>query len=138
MRLHKDAKVELIRSVPLFAGCSADELAEVAGIADEIDLPAGRVLATEHATGQEFVVVVEGTADVRKDDEVVNTLRAGDYLGEIALLSGTPRTASVVATSPVHALVIEGHAFQRLLEHAPGIRAKVERAAADRLERDSS
>ena len=138
MRLHRDAKVDLIRTIPLFAECSPDELARVASVADEIDLPAGRQLTAESAPGQEVVVVVEGGADVRRDGTVINTMGPGDFLGEIALVTGKPRTATVVATSPVHALVIEGHAFQRLLEEAPDIRAKVERAAAEHLERDAS
>src|SRR3982751_2286016 len=108
MRLHKDAKAALIRSLPLFAGCTPAEVAEVAAIADEIDLSAGRRLATENADGQEFVVIIDGTADVTHGDQVINSLRAGDFFGEIALLTGAPRTASVVATSSVHALVIEG------------------------------
>jgi CRP-like cAMP-binding protein len=137
MRLHRDAKVELIRSIPLFAACTPAELAEVAAIADEIDLRAGKQLATENATGQEFVVVVEGTAEVRQGGHPINTIGAGGFFGEIALVTGRPRTASVVATTPVHALVIEGHAFQRLLIDAPGIRAKVEQAAADRMRRDA-
>ncbi|MFL6108638.1 MAG: cyclic nucleotide-binding domain-containing protein [Marmoricola sp.] len=132
MRLHKDAKVELIRSLPLFADCTPTEVAEVAAIADEIDLSAGRKLATQNADGQEFVVIIEGAADVVKGDEVVNSLGAGDFFGEIAVLSGGPRTASVVASTSVHALVIEGHAFRRLLEDAPDIRAKVESAIAER------
>ncbi len=132
MRLHKDAKTELIRSLPLFADCTPPEVAEVAAIADEIDLSAGRRLATENADGQEFVVIIEGTAEVTRGDEVINHLRSGDFFGEVALVSGTPRTASVVASSPVHALVIEGHAFRRLLEDAPDIREKVERAIAQR------
>ena len=132
MRLHKDAKAELIRSLPLFADCTAAEVAEVAAIADEIDLSAGRQLTTQDADGQEFVVIVDGTAEVIKGEDVVNQLGAGDFFGEIALLTGTPRTASVVASTNVHALVIEGHAFRRLLEDAPDIREKVERALAER------
>ena len=132
MRLHKDAKAELIRSLPLFADCTASEVAEVAAIADEIDLSAGRKLTTENADGQEFVVIVDGHAEVIKGEEKVNDLDAGDFFGEIALLTGAPPTASVVATTTVHALVIEGHAFRRLLEDAPDIRTKVERALAER------
>ncbi len=134
MRLHKNAKAELIRSLPLFAGCTSGEVAEVAAIADEIDLAAGRRLATEHADGQEFVVIIDGTATVTQGDTVISELGAGDFFGEIALIKGTPRTASVVATTSVHALVIEGHAFRRLLEDAPDIREKVERALAERTE----
>lgn len=132
MRLHKDAKSELIRSLPLFADCTPPEVAEVAAIATEIDLGAGRRLATENADGQEFVVIIDGTADVTHGDTVINSMGAGDFFGEIALVTGQPRTASVVATTPVHALVIEGHAFRRLLEDAPDIREKVERAVAER------
>ncbi|RNL80145.1 cyclic nucleotide-binding domain-containing protein [Nocardioides marmorisolisilvae] len=132
MRLHKDAKAELIRSLPLFGDCTPTEVAEVAAIADEIDLSAGRKLTTQDADGQEFVVIVDGEADVIKGDEVINTLGAGDFFGEIALLTGGPRTATVTARTSVHALVIEGHAFRRLLEDAPDIREKVERALADR------
>jgi len=132
MRLHKDAKSELIRSLPLFVDCTPPEVAEVAAIATEIDLGAGRQLATENADGQEFVVIIDGSADVTHGDTVVNTLSAGDFFGEIALVTGQPRTASVIATTPVHALIIEGHAFRRLLEDAPDIREKVERAVAER------
>jgi CRP/FNR family transcriptional regulator, cyclic AMP receptor protein len=137
MKLHRDAKVDLIRTIPLFADCSADELALVASIADEIDLRAGRRLTTEDAPGQEVVVMVEGTADVLQDGRVVNTIGPGEIVGEIALITRRPRTATVRGTSPVHLLVIEGHAFERLLEEAAGIREKVERAAAEHLDRDA-
>src|ERR1700710_2329467 len=97
MKLHRDAKAKLIRSLPLFADCTASEVAEVAAIADEIDLPKGRRLATEHADGQEFVVLVEGRATVSQGDTTIATLGAGDFFGEIALLNGVPRTATVLA-----------------------------------------
>jgi len=132
MRLHKDAKAELIRSIPLFAGCTPDEIHEVAAIADEVDLREGKRLTTENTEGREFVVIIEGTAEVHKGDEVVNRIGPGGWVGEIALLTGTPRTATVVATSPVHALVIEGHRFTQLMEHAPQIRAKIEKVLAER------
>lgn len=137
MRLHRDAKADLIRTIPLFAQCDAHEISLVASIADEIDLRAGRQLAKESTPGQEFVIVVEGTADVLHDGQVINTIGAGEFFGEIALVTGRPRTATVVATSSVHALIIEGHAFQRLIAEAPSIRAKVEHAAGDHLERDA-
>ena len=133
MRLHKDAKRTLIRSLPLFAGCTATEVAQVAAIADEIDLAEGKVLAAEHAVGREFLVIVEGSAQVERDGSVVATLGAGDFLGEIALVTGRRRVASVTATTSVRALVIEGRAFLHLLESAPAIRTKVERAVVERL-----
>jgi CRP/FNR family cyclic AMP-dependent transcriptional regulator len=132
MRLHRDAKTKLIRSLPLFADCTRHEIAEVAAMADELTFPPGRVLATEAADGAEFVVIVDGSAAVRRGDAVIARLHAGDFFGEIALVTGHPRTASVVSTSTVRALVIERHAFLRLLQDAPGIRAQVERAVAER------
>lgn len=132
MRLHKDTKKTLIRSLPLFSDCTNEEIAEVAAIADEIDLPTGRILATEHAVGREFVVIVGGSADVLHGEKHVATLEAGDFFGEIALLTGRRRTATVIAKTPVRALVIEVHAFLRLMEDAPEIRGKVQRAMVER------
>lgn len=133
MRLHKDAKTELIRSLPLFSECTGREIAEVAAIADEIVLRPARVLTRENADGREFVVIIEGTATVHRGREPIATLQPGDFFGEIALLTGQPRTATVIARTAVRALVIEGHAFLTLLEHAPGIREKVQRALDERL-----
>ncbi|MCX6396341.1 MAG: cyclic nucleotide-binding domain-containing protein [Propionibacteriales bacterium] len=133
MRLHKDTKARLIRSLPLFADCTSTEIAEVAAIADELVLRPARVLARESAEGREFVVIVSGTATVHRGREPIATLEPGDFFGEIALLTGKPRTATVIARTAVQALVIEGHAFMTLLEHSPGIRAKVESALAERL-----
>lgn len=133
MRMPKDAKAALIRSLPLFTECTAREVTQVAAIADELILPAGRTLAQQNASGREFVVIVRGRARVHRDETTIATLGNGDFFGEIALLTGRPRMASVVATTDVHALVIEGRAFLRLLEDAPGIRAKVSRAVVERL-----
>jgi len=130
--LHKDTKKALVRSLPLFADCTRDEISEVAAIADEIDFAPGRTLATENAEGREFVVIVDGSAIVLHGEKQVANLEAGDFFGEIALMTGRRRTASVVARTPVRALVIEVHAFLRLMEDAPEIRAKVQRAMAER------
>lgn len=129
-----DAKTELISHLPLFAGCTPAEVKEIAAIADEIDLATGRRLTVEGARGQEFVVIAEGAAEVRRNDAVVATLGAGGFVGEVSLLTGEPRNATVVATEPVRALVIEEHRFHALLERVPSIRTKVEAAAASRHE----
>ena len=134
--LRKNAKVELIKGVPLFAECSKKELSEVAGIADEIDLREGKELTKEGGTGREFFILVEGTAEVRKGTRRVNMLGPGDFFGEISLIRHTPRTATVVATSPVRTLVITERSFRALLEHQPGIQTKVLSALAARLAPD--
>jgi CRP/FNR family transcriptional regulator, cyclic AMP receptor protein len=134
--LRKNAKVELIKGVPLFAECSRKELGEVAGIADEIDLREGKELTKQGKPGREFFILVEGTADVRKGSRRVNRLGPGDFFGEISLIRHTPRTATVVATSPVRTLVITERSFQTLLEHQPGIQNKVMSALAARIAPD--
>jgi len=133
MRLRKDAKTELLRRAPLFANCSKRELAAIGGIADELDLNEGKELTRQGAPGREFFVVIEGTADVEKDGKKVNSLSAGDFFGEIALVHHGPRTATVTATSPVRALVITERNFKRLLEEQPEIQRKVMVALAERL-----
>ncbi len=136
MRLRRDAKAELIKGVPLFSQLGRKELAEVASIADEIDLAEGKELTVEGTPGREFFVIIEGDATVRQGDKEVNRLGAGDFFGEIALVEDRPRTASVVAESPIRALVITDRSFRTLLEHSPDIESKVMTARAARLAPD--
>jgi CRP/FNR family cyclic AMP-dependent transcriptional regulator len=133
LKLDKTAKAIAIAKVPLFSQCSRGELAQIAKIADEIDLPAGRVLTREGARGREFFVLLEGTADVRQDTRLLPPLGPGDFFGEIALVADLPRTTTVTATSPVHALVIGERDFRGLLRRSPKIQGKVLQAVAARL-----
>lgn len=134
--LRRNDKVELIKKVPLFAGCSKHELEQIAQIADEIDLSAGKEMTREGSRGREFFVLLEGDADVTKGGSSINKLGAGDFFGEIALVSDSPRTATVTATSPVRALVITDRSFRRLLDEQPEIQRKVLIALAERLAPD--
>ena len=131
--LRRNEKVELIKKVPLFANCSKGELEEIAHIADEIDLREGKEMTQQGSRGREFFVLLEGEADVTKDGQSINKLGAGDFFGEIALVSDSPRTATVTATSPVRALVITDRSFRRLLEEQTEIQTKVLQELAERL-----
>src|SRR5256714_2143570 len=133
MHLGKDGKIELIKKVPLFSKLSKKGLEDVAQIADELDLPAGKVMATQGDRGREFFVLLEGEADVTKGDRSINTMRDGDFFGEIALVTKMPRTASVTATSDVRVLVITERAFDALLKKSPEIGRCVAEALADRI-----
>ena len=133
MRLGKDGKVELIKKVPLFSKLKKKELEDVAHIADELDLPKGKVMAEEGDRGREFFVLLEGEADVSQDGEIINKMGPGDFFGEIALVEDTPRTATVTATTPVRVLVITDRSFRRLLEKQPEIQRKVLVALAQRV-----
>jgi CRP/FNR family transcriptional regulator, cyclic AMP receptor protein len=136
MALRKNAKVELIKGVPLFSELGKRELNEVASIADEIDLREGKELTVEGQPGREFFVIIEGDAVVRRRDREINRLGAGDFFGEIALVDDRPRTATVVAESPLRALVVTDRAFRTLLDRSPEIESKVMSARAARLAPD--
>ena len=133
MRLGKDAKVELLKRVPLFSRLDKKALQAVAQIADEIDLPAGKEMATQGDRGREFFVLLEGEADVTKDGQRINTMQKGDFFGEIALVTKMPRTATVTATSNVDVLVITEHDFDALLKRSPEIGRAVAEALAERV-----
>ena len=137
MRLGKNAKIDLLKQVPLFAGCSKAELREVALSTDEIDLRDGHVLTREGRSGREFFILVEGTASVTQEGKEIAELKQGDWFGEIALLTHRPRTATVTATSPVRVLVLTDRAFRRVVETMPRIALKVLRCVAQRLEPDA-
>ena len=137
MRLRSNAKVDLISKVPLFAGCSKRELALVASITDEIAQPTGAVLTVEGKTGREFCILISGEAEVRQRTKRLRLLSGGDFFGEIALILDAPRSATVTATSDVRLLVIDRHAFHRVLRESPSIQGKVLEALAVRLAAES-
>ena len=131
--MRRDAKVELISRVPLFEHCSKRELAAIAAIADQVELPEGRVLAREGELGREFFVLADGTVEVKKGGQRLATLGAGDFFGEIALVSNVARTATVKTVSPVRALVVTGRDFWTLLDESPRTQRKILEAVGDRL-----
>ena len=137
MALRRDAKVELLKKVPLFAGCSKTELRQLARIADEIDLREGTVLTREGRAGREFFVLIAGNARVSKKGKKIADLGPGDWFGEIALLTDSPRTATVTATSPVDVLVITDRRFREVVETMPSIALKVLACVGDRLASDA-
>jgi CRP-like cAMP-binding protein len=135
--LRKNAKVELLSEVPLFAGCSKRELGLLATVADELDLAAGVTLIREGAPGREFFVVVSGTIEVERGSRKVAELGDGDWVGEIALVTDAPRTATVRTTSPVRVLVLTDRAFSKLVRDVPSIAEKVMRSLGERLAADA-
>jgi CRP-like cAMP-binding protein len=125
--------MELLRQVPLFAKLDKKGLQDVAHIADELDLPAGKEMATEGDRGREFFVLLKGEAEVTKNGTRINTMKEGDFFGEIALISKMPRTATVTATTNVDVLVITERAFDNLMKKSPDIGRSVAEALAERV-----
>jgi CRP-like cAMP-binding protein len=131
--LRKNRKIDLIRHVPLFSGCSKKELERISMIADEIDFRSGKTLIKEGAPGREFFVLADGTAEISRKGKRIDTAGPGEFFGEMALLTDQPRNATVTTTSDVDALVITASSFRSLVESNPLIALKVMRAVADRL-----
>jgi CRP-like cAMP-binding protein len=129
----RDEKLDLLRDVPLFAGLSQRELERVSALADVIDLPAERRLMTQGQAGWEMFIVVSGSARIERDGSSLGEQGAGAVLGEIALLDGGPRTATVTLSQPSRLLVLARREFQELLDEFPGIRLRVLEAVARRL-----
>ncbi len=130
--MRKRAGNELAK-IPLFQNLSAKQLAAVDALVTTIDVPAGRELIHQGEAGREFIVVVEGEAEVRRDGKVIATRGPGTFFGEMALLLDKPRNASVVAISDMTIDVIDRQDFRRLLEQYPDLHAPLLKATAHRL-----
>ena len=111
-------KIEMLRDLPVFAGCSVRELAQIARLVDEVEMPKGGVLMQEGEPGRESFIIVDGTATVSVDGTEVATLGAGSFVGEMSLLELLPRTATVVAQTPVRLLAIGPQQFNSLLDNS--------------------
>ena len=134
MALRKNAKLELLKRVPLFRGLSRRSLDEIGRIADEVDFPPGKQLARQGEPGREFFVIVEGSAEVTRGNRRLSTLADGDFFGEISLITKLPRTATVTTVSPLRALVITERAFRTCLRREPAIQSAVLAALGERLD----
>jgi CRP-like cAMP-binding protein len=132
MRLHKDAKVDAMKQVPLFENCSRKELEQVARLADELDFPAGKTLIREGERGHECFVLLEGDVEVSRRGQKVPR-QGGDVFGELALVCDVPRTATVRTTSPVRALVLGSREFRTLMQEHPAIQTRILERLAERV-----
>jgi CRP-like cAMP-binding protein len=124
---------ELLRTVPLFSRCTDKELAELSSLVTTLTMPAGKVIVQQGQPGNEFVVIVDGFAVVSIDGQTVATLGPGDFFGEIALLDGGPRTATVTAESDLVAGVMSHAEFASLLMDVPVVTRGILRGLAARL-----
>jgi len=125
--------LQVLQRVPLFAGLDAAALEAIGAIAEEREVAAGTALTHEGRHEGYFFVIVSGTVRIERGGQTVNTLRDGDFLGEISLLDGGPRTATAVADSPCSLLVMTYQRFQRLLDTAPEVRRAILEAVGERL-----
>lgn len=124
-----------LKTIPLFASLSEREREQVAHWADEVDVAEGKHLIDEGQFGYEFFVIEEGNAQVRHGDQTIAQLGPGDFFGEIALIEEQRRTASVIATSPMRAIVMFGRDFRQMESKLPEVAARIRQAVEDRKDR---
>jgi CRP/FNR family transcriptional regulator, cyclic AMP receptor protein len=128
---------DLLRSVPLFTGMTDAAIESVGGLAHEVQYAEGDQLVRQGDQGDSFLVIVEGRARVVQDGDTLRDLGPGDYLGEIALIDGGPRTATVTAIAPIRALVVERSDFKRLIDDFSAVRFHVLTALTQRIRREA-
>ena len=118
-------KIELLKKVPMFSNLSQRHLREISKHADQLSAKTGNVLAEQGKIGWEFIFIVEGKARVEKNGKVIRQLSGGDFLGEVSLIDGEPRTATVIAETDMILLVVNKTAFDHLLDKVPGLQRKI-------------
>ena len=122
-----------LKDVPLFGELSRHELERIANWADEIDVPEGTHLLDEGRFPHEFFVILDGTVDVVHDSDTLASLGRGDFLGEIAIVEGLRRTATVVAATPVRAAVMHEREFREMCHELPVVEGRIRDAIRERL-----
>ncbi len=120
-RVSQDAKIEQLQRVPLLAECSRRQLRAVARIADLRDVAAGEVVTRAGDPGDEFFVIIDGRARAEVSPRKRRRLVPGDFFGEMSLLDGQPRSATIVAETPMRLLVVPRREFSRVLSEVPDL-----------------
>jgi CRP/FNR family transcriptional regulator, cyclic AMP receptor protein len=121
-----------LRAIPLFAGLGKKERREVAKQGDEVEVEAGRYLVREGDFAYEFFAIEEGTAEVRRGEQLLAELGPGDFFGEMGLIGNVTRNASVIAASPLRVMVLTGSAFRHLERELPAVSKQIRRAIEER------
>jgi CRP/FNR family transcriptional regulator, cyclic AMP receptor protein len=127
-----------VAAIPLFAGLSKDDQQVVAQYADQVDVPAGAKLAQEGRLAYEFFAIQDGTAQVTREGAPIAELGPGDFFGEIGLLGGERRVATVTATSPMRLVVLTGAQLRAIESRMAPLGERIRAAMAARLEADSA
>jgi len=129
----RDAFIDHLQQVPLFAACSRKDLQLVARRAEDVRVAAGKTLVSEGDTGHEFFVILEGNAKVSRQGRKIASLGPGGAFGELALLEKAPRNATVTAESDMELVVLGQREFAGLIDEVPGFARKLLAGMAKRL-----
>jgi CRP-like cAMP-binding protein len=132
-RRRADPKITRLSQVSLFSACSKRDLSRIAALAEEIEVPAGRVLIRQGDPGREAFVIAEGRAKATIRGKGSARLGPGECFGEMALLHSAPRSATVTAETEMRLFVLGARQFSTLIDEVPTIRQRVLFALAERL-----
>ena len=127
------AGIEHLKQIALFSACTNKELELISAATTQLRFPAGETLARQGENGHEFMVMVDGTARVEIGGQTIATIGPGEFFGEIALLDGGPRTATVIAETDTVVEVIGQREFSGLVEDSPHLAKKLLVGLARRL-----
>jgi PPM family protein phosphatase len=121
-----------LKTAPLFADLSRKERRALAQRADEVELEQGRKIVREGEWAYEFFAIEQGTAEVRRGDQLLGELGPGDFFGEMGLVADTRRNATVIATSPLTVIVMTAQAFRQTARELPEVATKIRAAIEER------
>lgn len=138
MPLAASHRASLIAACPLFTGLDDEGLAAVSAAAVEVAFPAGRVIAREGEIGTGLFIVGEGRVRVMRDGHPIAHLGPGEFFGELSVLDGGPRNATVIADEPSTCLALATWDAERVLREQPGVALAVLRVLVGRLREASS
>jgi CRP-like cAMP-binding protein len=119
--LARDERLQQLRRVPLFSGFSEDELRRVADLSRMVEVPAGTMVTQMGEPGDSFFVIIDGSVAVRTPVGVGDQLEPGDFFGEMSLVDGEPRSATITATTDLRLLIVDRSHFWRLLDETPDL-----------------
>ena len=132
-RRRKDAKTQLLSKVSLFSACNQRDLRRIASLVDEVEVPQGKVLIRQGNPGWECFVITEGRAKATMRGKRSASLGPGSFFGEMSLLDGGPRSATVTAETDMRLLVLSSRDFSALVDDVPQVGRRIMKGLAERL-----
>jgi len=129
----RDEKLDLLHRIPLFSALDKRQVERIGMLAEEVDVPAGKVLMQQGEEGGDLMVVVRGRVAIERDGSRLNTMGPGDFFGEIALVVGGPRTATATTEEPCTLLIVNHREFHSMVEEFPEISVQLLNALAHRV-----
>ncbi len=129
----RDAKLDLLHRIPLFSGLDSHQIERLGQLAEEVDVPAGKMLIRQGDTGGDLMVLASGHVSVERDGARINTLGPGDFFGEIALIDGGTRTATITTEEPSRLVVLGHREFHAMMDEFPEVASQILATLAHRI-----